>query len=159
MLARCLLVLLGLGGAATAVADDDLDSAFGRDVMIVVANAHACHRFDIYLAVTRPQQRRGLMHVRELPRRTGMLFVYGREQRLAMWMKNTFLSLDIAFAHSDGRIANIARSTEPQSLETIPAVAPVQYVLELNAGVADELSIDAGSQMLWGPIFEADVRQ
>jgi uncharacterized membrane protein (UPF0127 family) len=69
-------------------------------------------------------------------------------------MKNTFVPLDIAFAHADGRIANVARSTEPQSLRSIRSAAPVQYVLELNAGVADRLSIDENSRILWGPIFD-----
>ena len=151
---RLVFAAIAIAYAGAAAGDDELDAAFDRDVLVVVANEDACHRFDIYLALTRDQQRRGLMFVRDLPRSTGMLFVYDREQRLSMWMKNTFIPLDIAFAHSNGVIENVARGTQPQSLSTIPSAAPVQFVLELNAGVADALSIGAGSRILWGPIFD-----
>ena len=59
----------------TVAAQDSLDDAFDRDVLVIAAR-NACFRFDIYLALSREQQRRGLMFVRELPMTTGMLFVY-----------------------------------------------------------------------------------
>ena len=150
--------LLLLLAALPASADEELDAAFDRDVLVVVASRHACHRFDIYLAITNDQQRRGLMFVRELPQTTGMLFVYNEDAPHSMWMKNTFIPLDIAFIRSDGSIANIAKSTEPQSLRSIRSAGPVSYVLELNAGVTDRLLIDTESRVLWGPVFvtEAD---
>ena len=96
-----------------------LPTAFERDVLVIEASRYACLRFDIYLAVTPEQQRRGLMHVRNLPARTGMLFVYSGDNHPSMWMKNTFISLDILFAHADGRVSSIVRSTEPRSLSSI----------------------------------------
>lgn len=156
MILRYALPLLTLAVAALADVGDDeaLDAAFERDVLIVVASRHACHRFDVYLAESYEQQVRGLMHVRSLPDTSGMLFVYQDERLHSMWMKNTFIPLDIAFARSDGTIVTIARETEPLSLRSIGSGEPVSYVLELNAGISDRLSIEAGSRMLWGPIFE-----
>lgn len=153
MLARRLMPLL-LVCTAVTLANDELDDVFDRGVLIIAASEHACYRFDIYLALEYEQQRRGLMHVRELPDTTGMLFVYSDSENRAMWMKNTYIPLDIAFARSDGTIANIAQDTEPLSLRSIRSVEPVSYVLELNAGISERLAIDAGSQLLWGPIFE-----
>lgn len=152
MLARRLIPLWLLVAAVTQ-ADDPLDAAFDRDVLIIEASEHACYRFDIYLAVDYEQQRRGLMHVRDLPATTGMLFVYQDRDNRAMWMKNTYIPLDIAFVRSDGTIANIARHTEPLSLRSIRSVEPVTYVLELNAGVTERLAIDVGSRLLWGPVL------
>ncbi|MDJ0909421.1 MAG: DUF192 domain-containing protein [Woeseiaceae bacterium] len=129
---------------------DELDERFDSDVLVIDA-ATACLRFDIYVAVTREQQMRGLMFVRELPLTTGMLFVYGREGRRSMWMRNTYIPLDIAFASDDGSIINIARDTVPMSEESISSAGPASYVLELNAGVAEALSIEPGSRLLWGP--------
>jgi uncharacterized membrane protein (UPF0127 family) len=146
-----LALLLGLASAG-AGAQEPLDAAFERDVLIV-ASEDACLRFDVYLAFSAAQQRRGLMFVRELPERTGMLFVYGDEQIRSMWMKNTFIPLDIAFARADGTIINVALETEPQSLKSIASAAPARYVLELNAGVSEKLAIGAGSRLLWGPTF------
>ncbi len=146
--------LLLLMPVCQAGANEGLDAAFARDVLIIEASEFACYRFDIWLAVDRPQQMRGLMHVREMPATSAMLFVYDSADYHSMWMKNTFIPLDIAFARADGSIANIIANTEPQSLQSISSTEAVTYVLELNAGTAGRLSIDENSRLLWGPVFE-----
>ncbi len=133
----------------------ELDERFDRDVL-VINTALACLRFDIYLAITREQQMRGLMFVRELPETTGMLFTYRSEGQRSMWMRNTYISLDIAFARSDGTIINIVRDTVPLSEESIASTGPATYVLELNAGVTEALSIEPGSRLLWGPTLNGE---
>ncbi len=88
------------------------------------------------------------MFVRDMPARTGMLFVYQQPAYLSMWMKNTFISLDMLFVRADGSVASIARDTEPQSLKSISAEEQVQYVLELNAGTTSLLDIAPGSRLI-----------
>jgi len=127
----------------------ELDEAFERDVMILSAAQHACHRFDIWLALSGAQQRRGLMFVRKLPPDAGMLFVYPGPDRRSMWMKNTFLPLDMLFIRDDGIVSSIVADTVPQSLTSISSVEPVTFVLELNAGTSARLGIEPGSQMYW----------
>ena len=125
--------------------EDDLDAAFDSDTLVITATEHACYAFDIYLALTRAQQSRGLMHVRYLPEFTGMLFAYEKPRVLSMWMKNTYIPLDILFIRADGSIANIETHTEPLSLESISAIESLNFVLELNAGVTERLRIDTES--------------
>lgn len=132
-----------------AYADEALDAGFERDVLVLIAGDAACHRLDVYLAVSPRQHQRGLMFVRELPETTGMLFLYEDEARLSMWMKNTLIPLDIVFARADGSVSSVARDTEPLSERSISAREPVKYVLELNAGVADKLGIDRDSRLDW----------
>lgn len=132
----------------------DLDAAFPRDVLVIEASDGACYRFDIYLALDDPHRRRGLMFVRDLPGTTGMLFVYQSDDILTMWMKNTFIPLDMVFARRDGTVSSVVQNTEPQSLRTIASAEPVAMVLELNAGVAKELQIDAHSRLLWEPAHD-----
>lgn len=144
---RPLLIALWLV-PLTVSAEDPVDQAFDKDVLVIAAR-DACHRFDIYLALSHPQQRRGLMRVRSLPSSTGMLFVYADEEFRSMWMKNTFIPLDILFAKSDGRVSSIARNTVPQSLESISSTEAVMFVLELNAGTAERLAIEPGSYLIW----------
>lgn len=146
---RPLLFLLCLA-SLPVTAEEPIDQAFDKDVLVIAAR-DACHRFDIYLALSREQQIRGLMRVRDLPSSTGMLFVYPAENYHSMWMKNTFLPLDILFAKSDGRVSSIAKNTEPQSLKSITSTEPVKFVLELNAGITDRLAIVPGSQLIWDP--------
>jgi uncharacterized protein len=143
--ARIMYALLALLASGALMADEALDSAFSRDSIVIETGGSACYGFDVYLALTPEQQRRGLMHVRRLPGFTGMLFVYGSDDVRSMWMKNTYIPLDILFIRSDGSVESIARMTEPLSLQSIASGEPVRYVLELNGGVADELGIDSGS--------------
>lgn len=131
-----------------AAADAELDRLFARDVLVVAASSPGCHRIDVYLAVTPAQRARGLMFVRELPASTGMLFVYDGDDYLSMWMRNTYISLDMLFVRSDGTVASLARQTEPLSLRSVVADEPVRYVLELNAGIAARLGIDERSRLL-----------
>jgi uncharacterized protein len=126
----------------------DLAAAFGRDVIVIEANASACYSFEVFAAVSDKQKLRGLMFVRELPQQMGMLFIYDDTAVHSMWMKNTYIPLDILFIRGDGTVSSVARNTEPLSLRSISAIEPVNYVLELNAGVTQRLSIDAGSVMI-----------
>jgi uncharacterized membrane protein (UPF0127 family) len=149
---RILLLSLCLVSLA-AVAQEPLEQSFKTDVLVIVAR-DACHRFDIYLAIDDRQQRRGLMFVREMPARTGMLFVYADENYRSMWMKNTYLPLDMVFARRDGSISNIESNTVPLSEKSIRSSEPVAFVLELNAGTARRLAIDDGSRLIWEPAMQ-----
>jgi uncharacterized membrane protein (UPF0127 family) len=146
---RTLLLVLCLA-ALPLRAQEPLGESFESDVLVIAAR-HACYRFDIYLAVTQPQQRRGLMFVRKLPEWTGMLFVYPDEGYRSMWMKNTYIPLDMVFARRDGRVTNIASDTVPLSEKSVTSSEPVSFVLELNAGTTRRLSIDENSRLLWEP--------
>lgn len=148
----CLFVLV----SAAALADDELDRLFGKDVLVIEASRWACHRFDIYVATTDAQRSRGLMFVRELPATTGMLFVYSGNEAISMWMKNTFISLDMVFALPDGRVSSVISYTEPQSLKSLRSREPVAFVLELNAGTAERLAIDDDSRLVWDPMYGVD---
>ena len=146
---KIFIAVLALLWSGSAVGQDDLDAAFAKDVLVIHASKHACHRLDIYIAATDEQRSRGLMHVRNMPESTGMLFLYDYDARLSMWMKNTFIPLDIVFVRADGSVSSIAYNTEPLSLRSIAALEPVRFVLELNAGVAEKLSIDQYSRIEW----------
>ena len=139
-LASLLLALQSAGGQGL----DHLARAKG----VLEASAGQCVFVDLWLAETRAQQRRGLMHVRDVPDGWGMLFLYGREQEISMWMKNTHVSLDMLFIRADGSIASIATDTEPLSLKTIPSGEPVSRVLELKAGSVKRWGLEPGDRLL-----------
>jgi hypothetical protein len=105
------------------------------------------HVFDVELAVTPDERSKGLMFRRELPAGRGMLFDFNGEGHVGMWMKNTYVSLDMIFIRADGRIARIAENTEPLSETTIPSGAPVKAVLEVAAGTAKRLGIAPGDRV------------
>lgn len=151
-----LIGLLVLLFASVSYGDEELDARFSKDVLIVEASDYGCYRFDIYLALNDAQRSRGLMFVRELPDTTGMLFVYPGDFVLSMWMKNTFIPLDMVFARPDGTITNVIRNTEPQSLKSMRSSEHAAFVLELNAGVTERLAIDENSRIYWEPAHGDD---
>ena len=153
LLVRTFLLVFALSLTSIAIfaADEDLDAVFTKDVLIIEASAHACYRLDIYVAISDAQRSRGLMHVRELPPTTGMLFLYGGNYIVSMWMKNTYIPLDMVFARGDGTVSSVVQGTEPLSLRSVASTEPVTYVLELNAGTVERLSIDENSRLIWDP--------
>src|SRR5579862_5566763 len=112
-----------------------------------IATKSGVHVFAVELAVTDEERERGLMYRRSLPESYGMLFDFKRDQEVTMWMKNTYVSLDMIFIQSDGRIRRIAENTEPESLKIIPSGGPVRAVLEVVAGTAKKLGIEAGDRV------------
>lgn len=141
------LLALLLLHATPAVANEELDRVYDRGTLVIETGGSGCYAFDVWLAISRPQQRRGLMHVRDLQDFAGMLFVYGEPGIRSMWMKNTYIPLDMLFIRDDGTVESIAAHTEPLSLRSVSSDGPVTYVLELNAGTAERLRIRPGSRV------------
>ena len=65
-----------------------------------------------------------------------------------MWMKNTLIPLDMLFIRPDGTVATIHRNAVPHSEKVISSGEPVRYVLELNAGIADEIGVEPGDSVV-----------
>jgi uncharacterized membrane protein (UPF0127 family) len=112
------------------------------------------HTFTVELADTNDERARGLMFRRELPEGRGMLFDFEREQEVAMWMENTYISLDMLFIRADGRILRIAENTQPLSRRTISSGGPVRGVLEVIGGTVRKLGIAPGDRVAH-PIFRS----
>jgi uncharacterized membrane protein (UPF0127 family) len=103
--------------------------------------------FQVEFAQTEEQRRIGLMFRKEVPDGEGMLFDFVRPQPVAMWMRNTIVSLDMIFIRADGTIANIAKSTTPFSEQSVYAEGYVKGVLEVAAGTADRYGIAPGDKV------------
>jgi len=118
-----------------------------------IASANGPHVFQIELARTVEEREKGLMFRRYMPKDRGMLFDFGSPEMAAMWMENTYLPLDMLFIRADGVVARVETHTEPMSRRVIASGEPVLGVLELNAGVCDELGIKAGDKVI-NPMFK-----
>ncbi len=140
----CLVALLLALGFRSALAADD-----GRLVFVTRTGQHA---FMVELARNDAQRARGLMFRRSLPPDAGMLFDLTVEQDIAMWMKNTYIPLDMVFLRADGTVLSIARDTTPFSEELIRSGGPARAVLEVNGGTAARIGLAPGDKALH-PIF------
>lgn len=146
LLAAMLLWAAGTSRAQIAPLED-LASFPQRRLEIHSKRTGADHVLNVWVADTPARQAQGLMFVRELPADRGMIFVYDAPRMLGMWMKNTYIELDMLFIGADGRIAYIAERAQPHSLDTIAAPRPVQHVLELRGGEARRLQLRAGDRV------------
>ncbi len=103
--------------------------------------------FSVEMATTEEEKTTGLMYRKELPDGKGMLFDFSPEQQVSMWMKNTYISLDMIFIRADGRILRIAENTEPQSTSIISSGGLAKGVLEVIAGTAKKYGIRPGDRV------------
>ncbi|HTV89088.1 MAG TPA: DUF192 domain-containing protein [Stellaceae bacterium] len=119
---------------------------------LTIMTAGGPHEFAVEVATTPAQLEQGLMFRQHLAPDAGMIFDFAEPQRVAMWMKNTWIPLDMLFVDARGRIVNIRQRAVPGSLEPIAAAAPVRAVIELNGGTAARLGIRPGDRVIY-PIF------
>jgi uncharacterized protein len=110
------------------------------------------HVFSVEMATTEQEKETGLMYRKELADGKGMLFDFSPEQEVSMWMKNTYIPLDMIFIRADGRILRIAENTEPLSTKIIPSRGLAKGVLEVIAGTAQKYGIAPGDRVAH-PLF------
>jgi len=137
-----------IAGVAQAARPARYLADFATTTAIIETSALSCLAIHIYLADSGPQQARGLMRIEHLDEFEGMLFRYREPAVITMWMKNTYIPLDMVFIRSDGRVAAIADHTTPMSTARISSPEPVTMVLELNAGFAEAKSFEIGNRLL-----------
>jgi uncharacterized membrane protein (UPF0127 family) len=118
---------------------------------VTLENATGTHTVTAWIADTSARHAQGLMFVRSLAPNAGMLFVYPDAQYVSMWMKNTYVSLDMLFIDPAGHIVNTAENAQPLSLATIDSAAPVSAVLELPAGTVRRFDLHAGDRVRYTP--------
>lgn len=111
------------------------------------------YRFMVELADTPALRAQGLMHRRDLAADRGMLFLFPRAEQRTMWMKNTYVPLDMLFIDGAGRIIDIATDTVPLSERVIASSGKARSVLELPAGTAARLGIGVGD-LVRHPVYE-----
>ena len=99
------------------------------------------------IADTVEKQQLGLMFQKELPENYGMTFLFDKKSVLKMWMKNTYIPLDMIFFDEQGIITHIHKNAEPFSEELILSKVPAKGVIEVIAGTADEKNIQVGDKI------------
>ena len=163
-LAAFLVILVASGShvslQTTAHAQDALDSEPMRlpvdPFPLIFTTASGDVSFSIEVADRDEERARGLMFRHDLPDDRGMLFIFEQTRRVAFWMKNTPLPLDLVFIGENGVVLNVSRG-EPQSTDVISPPTPVRFVLELKAGTAQKAGVADGDKV-HHPLIDAIVK-
>lgn len=114
--------------------------------------------FQVELAASDAEKAKGLMFRTKLGDGEGMLFPYGRSQEITMWMRNTYIWLDMIFIRADGIIHRIEAQTEPLSDRVIASNGSVFAVLEIAGGGAERHGIKPGDRVIHPALATAPTR-
>ncbi len=109
-----------------------------------IVTTTGAHEFQVELADSPEKRAKGLMYRRSMPQDHGMLFDFHQLTPVMMWMKNTYIPLDMVFVSHDGVVTNVATDAKPMSEDIISSGDPAYAVIELNAGVAREIGLAPG---------------
>ena len=118
-----------------------------RDILKLELSDGSIKPLSVELAQSNEEKALGLMFRTELTDGQGMLFVYDSERIITMWMKNTYIPLDMVFIGARGAVVHIAQMTEPFSEEIISSQKPAQYVLEIAGGAAKRFGLKVGDRV------------
>ncbi len=150
-LLTALLALAALAPPAARAVDADSAaplSSFPTEPVAVETRSARRHVFRAWRAETAEQREQGLMFVKSMAEDEAMIFLYEPPQYVAMWMKNTFLPLDMLFVDARGCVVGVKERATPHSLATIESGGPVAVVVELNAGTVAARGIRRGDRLL-----------
>ena len=112
------------------------------------ASGDTIQHLELEIADDDYQRETGLMYRESMEQDQGMLFIFEEEEERGFYMKNTNIPLDLIFLDSQNKIVSIFKDARPKSLETIPSEVPAQYVLEVNAGLADQWNLSVGDSLI-----------
>lgn len=146
------LALFAAGGAVLGQSAPLEDLAAFPKAQLTIQHSGppaATHTFDVWVANSPERQEQGLMFVRDLPQGRGMIFPENPPRTMNMWMKNTYVELDMVFVSAAGRISKIIPHAHPLSETTLSSDAPVAIVLEIGGGEAERLGLSVGDHLAW----------
>ena len=105
--------------------------------------------FNVEVAKTIEERKSGLMYRKKLLNNEGMLFIFPREKIIQLWMKNTYIPLDVIFISENKVIVDIKKNMEKLSETIVKSKVKSRYALEFNAGLIDKLDIEIGDKVLF----------
>lgn len=144
---------VGLPGTGAAIAEPRAAAgAAAHEERLELVTAGGVHVLDVEIAATPEKQALGLMYRTSLPETKGMLFPHKQPRELTMWMRNTYIPLDMVFIRSDGTVHRIEARTEPLSDRIISSGGPVSAVLEIAGGGAERMGLKPGDKVRH-PVF------
>lgn len=139
---RRLLTFLGAllvsGTAATAACQID---------KVDLRGSWGTASFSIEVADDNSERAQGLMHRESMARSAGMLFVYDRPRPIRFWMRNTLIPLDMVFVDRTGTVQKVHHEAQPLDETLIFGGNEIQYVLEINGGLARQIGIAEGTEL------------
>ncbi|WP_083579266.1 DUF192 domain-containing protein [Tardibacter chloracetimidivorans] len=116
---------------------------------LAIVTGKGAFSFVVEIARSEAEQAQGLKHRRPLAPDRGMIFPMRPARLASFWMKDTPSPLDIIFIAPGGTVARVAAMTKPYSLDPIDSGVPVEAVLEIAGGRAEQIGLQPGDRVNW----------
>lgn len=149
------LAALTAGGCSASLAEPDATAPQVLRIPVTIDTETGAKVFQAEIADTPEERARGLMKRTSMGEDEGMLFLFGEEQQLSFWMRETFIPLDMIFIRGDRTILGVVENAEPRTDTSRRVPGLSQFVLEINGGLAAKLGIKAGQTVsFYAPLPE-----
>lgn len=135
------------GDATSQFSEHSASSQF--DGKLEIKTSNRALQFNYELASTPSQQSRGLMYRQSIAEDYAMIFSYNEAKPRNMWMKNTYIPLDMLFIDENNTISHIHTNAEPHSEDIISSQGPAKAVIEVKAGIVNKYGIKQGDLVKW----------
>ena len=122
---------------------------------LVIETSEGSFDYSVELALNGRDRASGLMFREQMDDDHGMLFRFEEPRQITMWMRNTLIPLDMIFIRGDGTVAGHHADAVPLSEAVIASPEAVLFVLELNAGKAEEMGLAEGDRVSHPIVAEA----
>lgn len=117
------------------------------ELLLKTANDSIIKTLDIEIADDEYKTQTGLMYREKMGELQGMLFVFPDEELRSFYMKNTYIPLDIIYIDANKKIVSFQKNAQPNNESSLPSNVPAKYVLEINAGLADQWQLAVGDKI------------
>lgn len=142
--------LIGLPGEGTPTAQDSTSSArIAGKVRVSSGELNVLAE----VAGSSNERKKGLSKRDELPIGEGMIFVFDKSDKYAIWMKDMKFVIDIIWIDKDKKIVDVVANAVPEpgrdddELTIYRPKAEALYILEINAGLASLNNLQIGDQV------------
>nr|WP_325451062.1 DUF192 domain-containing protein [Gelidibacter sp.] len=122
------------------------------ELVLKTANDSIIKTLDIEIADDEYKTQTGLMYRDEMGELQGMLFVFPDEDLRSFYMKNTHIPLDIIYIDANKKIVSFQKNAQPNNESSLPSNVPAKYVLEINAGLADQWQLAVGDKIEYSKV-------
>jgi len=96
---------------------------------------------------TAEEKRKGLMFIKNLDYNKGALFEYDQEGIHCVWMKNTYIPLDLIYLNSEFEIVEMILNLKPHDLNTKCNINNAKFFLEVNKGFIKNNNLKIGDKI------------
>ena len=123
---------------------------FANDkIDLIIYNNNKYIKLNVDVAKTSDERSKGLMYREKLLTNEGMLFIFPFEDIIHLWMKNTYIALDVVFISKDKKIVDIKHNMKKLSKNIIKSRVKSKYALEFNKGLINKLNIKIGDKVFF----------